>query len=405
MAEDNITNKEIDALDVSKPAPAPLPPTPSAPPKPTNIAEDVGLPVREITPPPLPPTGVPANDLTRILEEIKLPERKDFRGGADAPNTPPVVEFVPEPAPIPQTPPELKPRDIMSAVHTLKDDFQTAVYDNKLSVVQAAALEEEKRAHKRPDEEAVLVQIARRRHAFGVLFSVVSLLTLGIIALGAVFLIIRDRSGITPTTFLVEGLLFSEQTIPLPIQNRSEAELKKLLADARTSSGLTLGAITRVAPIIESQTEAGEPVQKEATTREFFASIDAHVPEELLRALGDEFFFGFHTVDENAPLIIIPVTSYERAFAGALAWEKTINTDLAPIFTAVPAFVRQADGLLVERTFSDAVMRNYDVRVLKDDTGTIQMYYSFPTRGLIIISESPYSFAEILSRLRADRRL
>ncbi len=50
-------------------------------------------------------------------------------------------------------------------------------------------------------------------------------------------------------------------------------------------------------------------------------------------------------------------------------------------------------------------MRNYDVRALKDDAGQIQLYYSFPTRDILIIAESPYSFGEILSRLRADRRL
>ena len=50
-------------------------------------------------------------------------------------------------------------------------------------------------------------------------------------------------------------------------------------------------------------------------------------------------------------------------------------------------------------------MRNYDVRALKDDDGTIQLYYSFPTRNVLIIAESPFSFTEILSRLRADRRL
>ena len=116
-------------------------------------------------------------------------------------------------------------------------------------------------------------------------------------------------------------------------------------------------------------------------------------------------FFGIHAVDENAPLFVIPVESYERAFAGMLEWEKTMNGDLAPMFAAVPMQTVGADGVIAERTFTDAVIQNYDVRVLRDESGMVQLYYSFPTRNVLIIAESQYSFPELLSRLRADRRL
>jgi uncharacterized protein (DUF2141 family) len=99
------------------------------------------------------------------------------------------------------------------------------------------------------------------------------------------------------------------------------------------------------------------------------------------------------------------VTSYDHAFAGMLTWEDSINTDLAPVFTAVPALTKDQNGLPVKRTFQDLVMRNYDVRALEDDNGQIQMYYSFPTQNILVLAESPYSFTEILSRLQASRQL
>jgi hypothetical protein len=104
-------------------------------------------------------------------------------------------------------------------------------------------------------------------------------------------------------------------------------------------------------------------------------------------------------------VLVIEVNSYDRAFDGMLEWEKTMNGDLAPFFTAVPRLVTGPDGIPVERTFTDLVMRNYDVRALKDDSGAIELYYSFPTRDLLVIAESPYTFTEILSRLQAGRRL
>ena len=88
-----------------------------------------------------------------------------------------------------------------------------------------------------------------------------------------------------------------------------------------------------------------------------------------------------------------------------LEWEPTLNTDLSPVFAAVPAQTTNASGLPVIRSFSDVVMRNYDVRALKDDAGNIVMYYSFPTQNILIIAESPYTFTEVLSRLQAQRKL
>lgn len=366
----------------------------------SNIAEEVGLPPRPLESE-RPLSGAINNDVARLLEDIKLPERKEFRATADTLQQVPlatVTEVAPEESPTPRL------RDTVSAVHTLKDDFQTAVHDQKLSLVQAAALEQEKRGR----QGSILpsaTRVAQSRNALKTILVALAFATLGAVALGASFLIIRDRAGVTPPTFLVDGLLFSEQSIPLPLQNLSASDIKRQLAGARSSSGLTLGAITRIAPVFEETGPEGEQTQHEATIREFLTALGTQVPDELLRALDEKFFFGFHTVDENAPILVVPVTSYERAFAGMLAWEKTLNADLAPIFTSVPSLVRQADNLLIERPFTDTVMRNFDVRVLKDDAGAIQLYYSFPTRTILIIAESQYSFAEILARLRADRRI
>jgi hypothetical protein len=366
-----------------------------------NIAEEVGLLPRPLEQ--IPSSDRQGRDLAQILEEVKLPERKEFHATADIKPIPPTEPLQEEPPVMSETTP--KPRDTVSAIHTLKDDFQTAVYDQKLSLVQAAALQQEKRAHSPSSGEIAYAQTARRTRTIGTFLAIGILLTLGIIAFGAVAIIIRDRSGVEPTTFLAQGILFSEQTVPLPIQSYSTAELKRQLAGVRVSQGLTLGAITRIAPVINEKAPNGEAASREATTREFFSALEASVPEELLRAIANDFFFGFHTVDENAPLIIIPVESYERAFAGMLEWERTMNADLTPIFTSVPLLKRQADGLLSERQFEDTVMQNFDVRELKDDNGDTQLYYSFPTRTILIIAESKYSFPEILSRLRADRRL
>ncbi|TSC86980.1 MAG: hypothetical protein G01um10148_85 [Parcubacteria group bacterium Gr01-1014_8] len=385
--------------DSAKNIPSPFPQTP---------VPGASSPLPTGTPGEGPPGKTLQTDIAHILEGVKLPER---RGAATTRDTskPSIYPASPAPemaAPPPQTQQQPLEKSSVTPLHTLKDDLQSVVRDQKISVVHAAALEEDKRATQASIIAHTNVHSAQKRRVVSTFAVITGLIVLGLLALGAVFMIMNERAGTTATeVFSTDSLLFSEQTIPFPIQNRSAAELKRLLADARVSASLTLGAITRIAPIVEdTNLETGEVTERLATTEEFLDALRAQAPEELVRALGSEFFFGFHTVDENAPVLIIPVTSYERAFAGMLLWEDMINTELSPVFTAVPSLI-QENGLLKKRTFKDLVMRNYDVRALTDDKGEVQLYYSFPTRELLVIAESSFSFTEILSRLRADRRL
>ncbi|MBI4087889.1 hypothetical protein HY418_00690, partial [Candidatus Kaiserbacteria bacterium] len=292
---------------------------------------------------------------------------------------------------------------IVSPLRTLKNDLQRIIRVNKISLVRAAALESQKHRGG-AEEEREAVQQVRSRRRLGILFVGARFILLGVAAFFGVFFIMGERSG-TPSENPQSGILFAENGVPFPLDNTSSIDLKRLLAQARLGGGGTLGSITRIIPVVTETTAEGVVTERDAALEEFLKALGTRVPEELLRALPNEFFFGIHTVDENAPLFVIPVLSYERAFAGMLRWEETLNADLSPAFTPVPDQVLGTGGLPEKRRFEDVVMRNYDVRVLKDDAGTIELYYSFPTRELLVIAESPYSFTEILSRLRAERKL
>ena len=350
------------------------------------------------------------NDISNILKSIKLPERRSMPGKAPkqidttvvdtalgaVPSNPPLE--VQKTAPL-QTDGE---RPIVS-MRTLKQDLQEVVRDQKISLVHAVALEEEKRSRANESLEKMRPRSSTSRTK-GIVFGIILSLVLGGAALFGVYIVMQSSAASPPQ--ISDSLVFAEQAVPLPLDNNSPLALKNALGQARGAATASLGSITRIVPIFATYDEATQQQTEHiATFEEFLTSLGVIPPPELMRALGTEYFFGIHTVDENAPLFVVPVVSYDRAFAGMLAWEKRMNADLAPVFTAVPALTIGSEGIPVERTFSDEIMRNYDVRALKDDTGAIQLYYSFPTRDLLVIAESPYSFTEILSRLQAERRL
>lgn len=382
-----------------------LDPLPQKPPAPVQPATPLSLPLQEVV-------EKEREDIARILKETKLPERSasvatqgDAKGKVFDTALGAAVSYLDEKKPealatLPPVKEKFPEAPAISPLRTLKQDLQEIVQVKKISLVRAAALEQEKR------QEGVKTDPSpqtKSRRTSGILFAVALLVLLGGGALFGVYVVMQGYSNAPQSS--ASSILFAESAMAVPLKNQSPIELKRLFAQARTSVGGALGSITRLVPLITETTPEGIAAERPATLEEFFRALGTRTSGDLTRALSSEFFFGIHTVDENAPLFVIPVLSYERAFAGMLSWEQTMNADLAPAFTSMPVQTIGASGLPEKRLFEDVVMRNYDVRALKDDAGEIQLYYSFPTRSILVISESPYSFTEVLSRLRAERKL
>lgn len=360
------------------------------------------------------------NDMARILEDVKLPERREFVASGDiakrneaakevpalqtmpsGPETKKVQADTAENPPAPQT---RNGQDIRSSVpplHTLKDDLQSTVRDKKMSIVHAVALEEEK---KRGREKLEGGSGTEHKHTRAILLIFALILLAG----GALYGIYVYNREPAPASAAPEEtpLFFADKTVPFPLGASSGTDLKRTLAQGLNAPRASLGAVMRIMPIIAGAEPDGAQRERVATVEEFLNAIGAQASPDLLRAFRSDFFLGINAAtDRNVPILVISVSSYERAFAGMLAWEATINDDLAPFFTLVPSLTVDESGLLVNRKFEDGIVQNYDIRALKDDSGAVKLMYSFPTRNMLVIVEDPYSFTEVLGRLRAARQI
>jgi hypothetical protein len=356
-----------------------------------------------------PHSGAINEDIAKILKEVKLPERRDFKGAADTkmqPPTPiPPIKTPAEKPPAPNTKDSDAPkeRSIVTALHTLKDDVQDVVRNRNMSLVRASALEQDKKRGELPKSIPNPAVMQRRRRTFAIIFFALLLTVLGSAALYGVAVVMQQRATTPPPRY--PSLVFAESVVTLPIDTASPDSLKATIAQARTQSTAPAGSILRIIPTITTTDAKGVSATTPATLPQFFTALGLQVPSTLMQGLSSTFFFGIHAVDINAPVFVIQVTSYDHAFAGMLAWEPSMNQNLSPAFDAVPTLITGADGLPTSRAFTDAVMLNYDIRELKDNSGKVILYYSFPTPNILVIAESPSTFSEILSRLEAQREL
>lgn len=376
-------------------------------------------------PPPPPPPPAPSKtkfaekqpvDYARILEEIKLPERRDFRASADLKPPSPkdavpsnqtlqsissssatagrdqekgsLVKMVREDA-----------ASIVQPLRTLKNDLQDIIRARKISVVRAAALESG--AHAAPHTVSHVRQ--RGRRVASLVYVAGTLFLAGAVALVGIYLFGVTRTT-TPPVSRCPQIIFAEGCTVIKVDSLSMGDLKRVLQGTRALDA-PLSSIVQVVLTRDATGPDGIPSEQPLSLNDFLQAIGAHASQDLVQALDSMYFLGIHVANKNAPLLVVPVQSYERAFAGMLAWEKNLDGDLAPLFSEVSDQAAGPDGLPLQRAFTDLVMQNYDIRALKDDSGNVVLYYSFLNRKFLIIAENPYSFNEVLLRLRAERKL
>jgi hypothetical protein len=382
------------------------PPQPAAQPAPQSPAQ----------PSPQPEKGL-GTDIAKILEEVKLPERRDSAQSSKpienkaatfdtALGAQPAAPEIPALSAEPQPQAQKKEPDIVTPVHTLKDDLQHVVQEEHMSVVRAASLEQDRRARMAAELPAQPATPLVSGRAARILIGSFVLVFLGAAAFFGVYTVMQRQATTPVQSALTSSILFAESSVSIPLDSATPPDsMKQKLAAAINGLQGALGSITAIVPTVTTQNADGTSSTAPATTAQFFSAIGAHPPDELVRALDSRFFFGVHIVDTEAPVMVIPVLSYDHAFAGMLQWEGRLDADLAPIYPALPSTATDKNGLPVNRAFTDDVIRNYDVRELKDDAGNVKLYYSFPSQNVLVIAESPYSFAELLSRLQAARHL
>jgi len=163
------------------------------------------------------------------------------------------------------------------------------------------------------------------------------------------------------------------------------------------------------------------------TTTELFGILATSIPASAVRAFGDQFMMGMYSTEKNEPFLILKVTSFDNAFAGMLAWEKTLNKDIGSIFSSrsipitsvAPAPVATATGTpstttapatrvvnvdaLIKTEFEDITIQNKDARVLKNTRGDDIVLYSFLDQNTILITSSQKAFHEILNKFIAEK--
>jgi hypothetical protein len=125
------------------------------------------------------------------------------------------------------------------------------------------------------------------------------------------------------------------------------------------------------------------------------------IPGTFERSITELTFGG---ISASEPFIVITATTFDAAFAGMLAWEATMSSDLAPLFGepvggTISPDARTVGGVTVP-TFSDSIIANRSARVLVDEQGLERLVYTFINQETILITTSRTATERLVPRVR-----
>ena len=168
----------------------------------------------------------------------------------------------------------------------------------------------------------------------------------------------------------------------------SESSRQTLITEVvNASRGMTRGEVRHV--IVKGA--EGVPL----TTEEFLKTLEITAPGYLVRALEPLFMFG--ALGENN-FLIIKLESFENAFAGMLAWEKSMAQEIGPLFSTANLLV----NLPLDASFSDLTDRNKDTRILASGENPVLLYTFFES-DILVITDGLEALRTLVDRLTQEK--
>lgn len=129
------------------------------------------------------------------------------------------------------------------------------------------------------------------------------------------------------TTFKFASILPNAEQRSFATNSISAGQLRPTLVSTVQSAPQT----TKIVEIIPTRG------QNETLTRipikELLVSLELDIPENVVRNLLPQYFIGYTTVNQkNSPVIILKNNFFQNAYAGMLAWERTMYRDIGSFF-------------------------------------------------------------------------
>lgn len=315
------------------------------------------------------------------------------------------------------TPDSTKPQPLISPLRTFESDSAELINAQKKSVfeIQQAEVHRKEAAKteegKKEAQKKVVFKDPSRKNGLLMLGSAL-LFMMGIGALLYFFILNNSRETMFPPP-QIQSLIPSQYETVVEDGNDTRGVLTKNIQNAILATEREVGSIEHIKVV-----RRGSLVDFE----KIFTELSDTVPSTLLRALSSDTYMLGALARPNAkhPFIIVEVEDYENAFSQMLEHEKDLSrifdfiqktSSSTPLTSSIPEagttstttqITSAAPTLEIQQVFRDALVRNRDVRLIRDQYGNAKVLYSFYNKQTLVITTNEAVFSDLLNVLQTS---
>lgn len=281
-------------------------------------------------------------------------------------------------------------KENIKTIHTYSSDMADAVRMNEMSVIKIALAEQKKKEQEALYKETEVTKTSK------VFLFLGGIIIIGL-AIGVWYYLAQKKEAQNTTdqiTKNIEALISYDEQVFVDMTN------------AINASDVSFGIQTEMdKPSNEGKVKSIFLTTSAGATPEllpldnFLSLIKSTAPSSLIRSLSGEYMVGTYKPagDTNQHLFLLFNTKdFNQSYAGMLAWEKTLTSDLVEVFKIDVSGNRSN---LLGKEWKDIVIENKDARVLYDARDNALLYYIFTDKNNFIITDNKDTIREVTGRL------
>ncbi len=275
-------------------------------------------------------------------------------------------------------------------LRTYTTDMAEAIREDEISVIKIALAEKARREKEEEEKKAKGTGLSRAVFFLGGII----LLALAV-AIVYFFFFKETEAPPVPVENKIETFLAFDDNLFLDISEvKDTIELKNSIGEEMENmSG-------QIKVVFFTQTNEG--LKEIVPIEKLFSLAKIEAPSSLSRFLSNNYLFGrydlFSEYGEEAPFFILETTDYNQAYVSMLRWEETMLEDFYLFFEIK---LPKGKTPYSYRKWSDLIVRNKDVRVLKDEYGKNLLFYSFVNKNNFVLTTDLGALEEIIDRVLA----
>ncbi len=297
----------------------------------------------------------------------------------------------------------------IKVIHTYTSDMADMIRDNEMSVIKIALAEKDKREQETIYKEASGTTLSKFSLIIG------GVVLIGIAVVATYFVINKNKEANAPQQQVAEietFISYNEKTFVDTTYMTSQIEI----SDAIKKEVISIKNTGSIKAIFLTRNVSDKPELLPLSN--LIALMEISAPEALVRNLDQSYMIGaYQSLESTVPktnevdgaiipteivkpkshlFLIFQIKDYNQVYASMLAWEKTMLNDL---FIPFNIDVGGDNSNLFEKSWSDIIINNKDVRVLNDNLNKNLLYYIFVDKKTLVITDSQDTIKEIGTRL------